>query len=213
MVPLHLPPLSSAHVCITVWCSCDLQRAVPSRLFCGRNWIWSHWCHSTQRNIGLMPQLKPGKRGAVCCEQEDGAGWWHRQWARSQWSDKDLGLDKTALGATRRERKEQVSKEARPVGQGRCLLLCTWAPHPALWAAVWEGCVPAGASPVESHGNHQWYGTSVLWGRADRAMAAQPGKEKALGRPCLLVPKRGLSERWGQTFFQSWAHIHRTGPN
>ena len=73
---------------------------------------------------------------------------------------------------------------------------------PALEPSAQERHGPVGGGPEECHKNDRRDGTPLLWGKAERIEAVQPGEEKAPGRfyCSLSVHKGGLEERWGQSF-------------
>jgi len=68
--------------------------------------------------------------------------------------------------------------------------------HAALEPSAHARCGSVGAGPEEGHKNDQKVGTSLLWGKAERVGAVQPGEEKAEERPnsSLPVPEGGLLE-------------------
>ena len=72
--------------------------------------------------------------------------------------------------------------------------------HPALEPSAQERHGPVRAGPEDGHKNGQRDGTPLLWGKAERDGAVQPGEEKAVGRPYgdTSILKGGLEKRWGQ---------------
>jgi len=67
-------------------------------------------------------------------------------------------------------------------------LLCSGETSPgvvrtALEGPAQEGHGSIGAGPEQGHKDDLGAGTPLLWGRAERVGAVQPGEEKAVGRP------------------------------
>ena len=74
--------------------------------------------------------------------------------------------------------------------------------RPALEPPAQEGHGAVGANPEESDKDDARAGAPILRGQAKRVGADQPGKEKALGRPCssLPVPGGGPMGKLGKIF-------------
>jgi len=86
--------------------------------------------------------------------------------------------------------------------------------RPQLWnPQAQEGHGPVGAGPEEGHKDDLRAAAPLLWGKAERAGAVQPGEEKAAGRPhsSLSVPE-GAYRKDGQNVF-SRACCDRTRSN
>jgi len=74
--------------------------------------------------------------------------------------------------------------------------------RPVLECPAQEGHGPVGVEPEEGHKNDQRAGVPLLWGKAERVWAVQPGEEKAVGTPysSLSVPE-GAYRKDRENFF------------
>ena len=107
--------------------------------------------------------------------------WWIKSWT---WATN------TRLQPRRATVSWAASRVAWPAGQGRGF--CPSAP--VWWDPIWSPASSSGAlstgktwtcwaGPEEGHKNDQRALTPLLWGKAERVGAVQPGEEKALRRP------------------------------